>query len=148
MRWQLTSYHPGKVVNIGARMPGIWLIVQDAKGQYSSSAHILLYEGQMLAYDPASNLTEWVPMWGKSLSLTSTELKSANDLSNIFPCPDPIAKPLRIQLPRPIHGLLVGEETGTETDITDLEEWDELEHDDWSTAPPLHWKGPWCGTKW
>ena len=26
------SYYPGKVVNIGARMPGIWLVVQDMAG--------------------------------------------------------------------------------------------------------------------
>ena len=83
------SYYLGKVVNIRARMPEIWLVMQDMKGQYSSSARILLYKGQMLAYDPVSNLMKWVPMWGMSLSLTSTELKSANDLSNIFLCPPP-----------------------------------------------------------
>ena len=98
------SYYLGKLVKIGARMPGIWLVMQDAVGQYSSNACILLYEGQMLGYDPASNLTEWVPMQGMSSSLMSTELKSTNDLSNIFPCPHPKVAPPRMQSPRPIHG--------------------------------------------
>ena len=40
------SYYPGMVVNIGIRMPGIQLTMQDAKGQYNSNAHILLMRGR------------------------------------------------------------------------------------------------------
>ena len=91
--WQedCLSYYPQKVVNIGTRMPGIWLIMQDMKGGYCSNACILLYEGQMLAFDPASNLTEWVPMQGVSSLLTYMELKSAYNINNIFPWPHPKA---------------------------------------------------------
>ena len=93
----------------------------------------------MLAYDPASNLTEWVPMQGVSLSLTSTELKSANNLSNIFPCPHPEAIPPSSQSARQLHCLLVGEETDSDTEGMDSEEWDQLKHNDWSCCmtPPL-----------
>ena len=138
------SYFPGKVVNISTRMPGIQLFIQDTKGQYNGNACVLLYEGQMLAYDPASNLLEWVPMWGLSSSLKSTELKSAYDLSNILLCPHPKAIPpssqsARIstgsQSVRPICCLLVGKEIDLDTMGTDSEEWDPQEHADWSCCP-------------
>ena len=84
-------------------------------GQYSSNVCILLYKGQMLAYDPASNLMEWVPMWGMLLSLTSAKLKSTNDLSNIFLCPHPKAAPSRMQSPRPICSWPVGDRTDSDS---------------------------------
>ena len=81
------SYYPGMVLNIGARMPGIRLVVQNAEGQYSASAHTLMYEGHVLIYDLGRNSSEWMPMRGVSLSLTSIELRLANDLNNICPYP-------------------------------------------------------------
>lgn len=74
--WQVDclSYYPGKVVNVGMRMLGLWLVIQDVAGWYSSCMHMLLYEGQMLAYNPATNFMEWVPMQDVLASLTSTEL--------------------------------------------------------------------------
>ena len=43
-------------------MPGIRLIVQNAEGQYSTSAHALMYEGHMFIYDLGRNSSEWLPM--------------------------------------------------------------------------------------
>ena len=43
----------------------------------------LLFEGNILAYDPASNGTEWVPVWGTVNDLSPTEDASAQELSNI-----------------------------------------------------------------
>ena len=97
------SYYLGKVVNIGVRMPGIWLIVQDAEGHYGNFACVLLYKGHMLTYDPATNFTEWIPMRGVSSSLTSVELRSANDLSNIFPCPHSRGEPPITKPPALVH---------------------------------------------
>ena len=86
--WQedYLSYIPGEEVNVGARMLGLCLITTDAVGQYDGCTHILLYEGQMLAHNLASNLA-WVPMCGVSSALTAVEVKSACDLSSIVPCP-------------------------------------------------------------
>ena len=74
-------------------------MVQDAEGHYGNSACVLLYEGHMLVYDPAMNFLEWVPMRGVLSSITSVELRSANDLSNIFPCPHSGGEPPRTQSP-------------------------------------------------
>ena len=81
------SYYPGKVVNFGAQMPGIWLVVQDAEGHYGNSVHVLLYKGHMLVYEPGNELSEWVPIRGVLSSLTSVELRSANDLTTYSPAP-------------------------------------------------------------
>ena len=67
------SYYLSKVVNISARMPGLCLVIQDPVGLYSSCMDMLLYEGQMLIYDPASNNTEWVPMRGVSSSFMAVQ---------------------------------------------------------------------------
>ena len=42
------SYYLSKVVNIGAQMPGIWLVVQDMEGHYGKSMYVLLYEATCL----------------------------------------------------------------------------------------------------
>ena len=97
------SYYLGKVVNIGVQMPGIWLMIQDMEGHYGNSTHVLLYEGHTLMYNPATNFSEWVPMMGVSSSLTSVELRSANNLSNIFSCPHSGGEPPRTQSPKLIR---------------------------------------------
>ena len=81
------SHYLGKVVNIGVCMPGIKLVMQNEEGQYHDSACALMYEGHMLIYHPHTNISQWVPMRGISTSLTSVELRLANDLNNICPYP-------------------------------------------------------------
>ena len=55
------------------------------KGHYGNATHILKYEGHMLIYDPQKDVSQWVPVRGVSASLTSSELRSANDLNNTNP---------------------------------------------------------------
>ena len=69
----------------------------------------------MLAYDLAMNFSEWIPMRGVSSSLTSVELRSANDLSNIFPCPHSRGEPPRSKSPKLIHGQPTGDETNSDS---------------------------------
>ena len=38
------SYRPGNEVNMGARMLGLWLMIQSPEGTYEGHAHMLLYE--------------------------------------------------------------------------------------------------------
>ena len=49
---------PGKVVNLGAHMPGIKLVMQNDEGQYGESAHALMYEGHMLIYHLHKNISQ------------------------------------------------------------------------------------------
>ena len=51
-REEALCYHPGKTLDVGTRMPGFRLILQDGKGGYPHSGHALFFEGSMLVYDP------------------------------------------------------------------------------------------------
>ena len=86
----------------------------------------------MLAYDPASNLTEWVPMWSMSVI---TDVCSALGQQMIqatsFLCPHPKAgTPKNPVLQDQSAACQVGEETDSDSWKTesDSEEWVELEH--------------------
>ena len=68
-------------------MVGVCLALKNKKGQYSSCAWVLLYNGIMLAYDPAADEAEWVPMWGILYVLTLMEIKSTFGMKNIMPPP-------------------------------------------------------------
>ena len=62
-------------------MMGFRLMLQDDKGQYPNSGHILIFEGSMLVYDLQCDIVQWVPVWGTSAALTMMELCMANDLN-------------------------------------------------------------------
>ena len=51
-REEALCYRPGKTLDVGARMPGFKLMLQDDKGEYPYSGHALIFEGSMLVYDP------------------------------------------------------------------------------------------------
>ena len=51
-REEVLCYHPGKTLDIGARMTGFRLMLQDDKVQYPNSSRALIFEGSMLVYDP------------------------------------------------------------------------------------------------
>ena len=132
------SYYLGKVVDIGAWMPGIRLVVQNVEGHYGNSMHVLLYEGHMLIYDPARNFPEWVPMRGVSSSLTSVELRSANDLNNICPCPHSGGEPPRAQSPKLVHSRPAGDETDSDRSHPQTQRsGNEPKHGNWSCCPTL-----------
>ena len=51
-REEALCYRPGKMLDIGMRMPGFRLMLQDHNGQYPHSGCALIIEGSMLVYDP------------------------------------------------------------------------------------------------
>ena len=57
-REEALCYHPGKTLNVGTRMPGFRLMLQDDKGQYPHSGHALIFEGSMLVYDPQWDIAQ------------------------------------------------------------------------------------------
>ena len=52
------------MLDVGARMMGFQLMLQDHKGQYTNSAHALKFEGSMLVYDLQRDIAQWVPVRG------------------------------------------------------------------------------------
>ena len=55
----------------------------EPSGEFVGVACILLFKGNILTYDPASNGTEWVPVQGTVNDLSPVEDSSAQELSNI-----------------------------------------------------------------
>ena len=70
---EVLSHYLGKVVDDGAHMLGIKLMMQNEEGQYGNAACTLKYEGYMLIYDLQKDVSQWVPVRGISTSLTSLE---------------------------------------------------------------------------
>ena len=66
-------HSPGKILDVGAHMPGFKIMMQNEEGLYGYAAHALKFEGHMLIYDPQKDSTQWVPMQGVSTSLTLSE---------------------------------------------------------------------------
>ena len=132
------SYLPRNELNVGARMPGLWLIIRSSEGQYEGCTCVLLYEGWMLTYDPASNLSEWVPIQGVSSMLMAAEHKPAYDLSNIILCPCLGAKLQSSRSARPLQSAGSREGCGSvvRTNQGHSEEWDNDDKQaDWSCYP-------------
>ena len=74
-REEALCYRPGKTLDVGARMPGFKLMLQDDKGEYPYSGRALIFEGSMLVYDPQRDIAQWVPVRGMSATLTMPELR-------------------------------------------------------------------------
>ena len=55
----------------------------EPSGKLVGVAHGLLFKGNVLAYDLASNGTEWVPVQGTVNNLSPMQDASAQELSNI-----------------------------------------------------------------
>ena len=95
-------YYPGKVVNIGVWMPWLWLVIQDIVGWVQQlCVHTVVWM-------PNAGLWSWhfqphgVGANKGCVDCPSqlVELKSTNDLSNIFPCLTPWGcAPLRSAVP-------------------------------------------------
>ena len=67
-------------------MPVAQLQVTDEGGAYLCIARALVFVGSILAYNPAKNKAEWVPVWGLANDLTWPEERSAITLGNYVPC--------------------------------------------------------------
>ena len=48
-------YSLGTTVDLGSRIPGIWLALHDEEGRYQGVARVLRFVGHMLVYDPQTN---------------------------------------------------------------------------------------------
>ena len=103
-REEALCYHPGKMLDVRAHMPGFRLMLQDDKGQYPHSGRALIFEESMLVYDPQQDIAQWVPIRGTSTTLTMTELRAANDLNNMVPLPSSELEPVKPPSPEIIKG--------------------------------------------
>ena len=66
--------------------------ITDEAGTYLCIAKALVFEGSVLAYNPAKNKAEWVPAHGLTNDLTWAEERSAVALANYVLCiPDEVA---------------------------------------------------------
>ena len=80
------SYHHGQAVDLGPVMPATQFRVTDEAGTYLCAAWALVFEGSVLAYNPARDEAEWVPTCGVANNLSWVEEKSAMALANYVPC--------------------------------------------------------------
>ena len=80
------GYHRGQALDLGPIMLATQLRVTDEAGTYLCVARALVFEGSVLAYNPARDEVEWVPMCGLTNDLTWAEEKSTVVLANYVPC--------------------------------------------------------------
>ena len=89
--WALTEAEPygycrSQAVDFGPVMPAVQLRVTDKAGTCLFAAWALVFEGSILAYNPARDEAEWVPMCGLANDLTWAEERSAMALVNYMLC--------------------------------------------------------------
>ena len=83
---ELYGYCHGQVVDLSPVMPAAQFWVTDERGTYLCIVRALVFEGSVLAYNPAKNEAEWVPVHGLSNDLTWAKERSAIALANYVPC--------------------------------------------------------------
>ena len=79
------GYRHGNAVDLGPVMPVMQFRVTDKEGTYLCAAQALVFEGSILAYNPARDEAEWVPACGVSNDLSWVEERSAMALANYMP---------------------------------------------------------------
>ena len=90
--------------------------------QLSSCSQI--WRVDVYLWPTACNITQWVPVWGASASLTMMELHAVNDLSNMEPSPYQGFEPVRWPSPEVVKGILAGAESNTDSvGVEDSREW-------------------------
>ena len=70
---------------MGPMLPAAQFPVTDEVENYLCMARALTFEGSILAYSPAQNEVEWLPMWGLANDLTPGEERSTLALTNYVP---------------------------------------------------------------
>ena len=90
MPWATTEveqygYHHGNAVDLGLVMPAMEFRVTDEEGTYLCAAQALVFEGSILAYNPARDEVEWVPACGVTNDLSWVEERSTVALVNYVP---------------------------------------------------------------
>ena len=90
---ELYGYCHGQGVDLGPVMPAAQFWVTNEVGTYLC----IVFEGSVLAYNPAKNKAEWVPAHGLTNNVTWPEERSAIALANYVPCiPDEAARITRL----------------------------------------------------
>ena len=74
---ELYGYCRGQAVNLSPVMLAAQFWVTDKGGTYLCVARALVFEGSVLAYNPAKNEAEWVPVHGLTNDLTLAKERSA-----------------------------------------------------------------------
>ena len=87
MPWALTEAEPygychGQTIDLGPVMLAAQLRVRDEVGTNLCEAQALVFEGSVLAYNPARDEAEWVPVCGLANDLTWAEERSTMALAN------------------------------------------------------------------
>ena len=90
MPWAATeveyySYRHGHVVDLSPVMLATQLRVTDEEGTYLCEVQALVFEGSVLAYNPARDEVEWVPTRSVANDLSWAEERSAVALANFVP---------------------------------------------------------------
>ena len=80
------SYHRGHAIDLGPIMLATQLRVTDEEGTYLCAVRALVFEGSILAYNPARDKAKWVPTHGIANDLSWAEERSAVALANFVPC--------------------------------------------------------------
>ena len=80
------GYHCRNAIDLSAVMPAMEFRVTDKKGAYLCAAQALVFEGSILAYNPARDEAEWVPACGVTNDLSWAEERSVVALANFVPC--------------------------------------------------------------
>ena len=94
---ELYGYCCGQVVDLKPVMPAAQFRVSDEVGTYLCMARALVFKGSVLAYNPARNKVEWIPVCGLTNDLTWAEERSTIALANYVPCiPDEAARIARL----------------------------------------------------
>ena len=80
----------------------------------------------------SANIVQWVPVRGASAALMMTELRVANDLSNMVPLPHSKAEPARPPSPKIIRGVPARAKSDTDSSVIDFrDKWDKMEVSVW-----------------
>ena len=79
---ELYGYCCSQAVDLSPMMPAAQFWVTDKGGAYLCIVRALVFEGSVLAYNPAKNEAEWVPVHGLTNDLTWAEERSTVALAN------------------------------------------------------------------
>ena len=79
------SYHCSQAIDLRPIMPVTQFRVTDEAGTYLCKVQALVFDGNILAYNPTRDEAEWVPTCGLANNLSWVEEKSAVALANYVP---------------------------------------------------------------
>ena len=85
MQVEQYGYHHGNAIDLSTVMPAMEFRVTNEEGAYLCVAWALIFEGSILAYNPARDEMEWVPTHGVTNVLSWVEERMVVALANFVP---------------------------------------------------------------